>query len=83
VANYVALPRQRREFDSPLPLQVSKNEKGVLMENDDDAGPLTKEQQERLEKFIAQMNVYSQHQSVMAETRQADRGEKKSKNKKL
>lgn len=35
--------------------------------NDEDAGALSAEQKERLEKFVAHMNVFSQHKKVMAE----------------
>lgn len=37
------------------------------MEDDEDGDTLSKHQEEQLQKFIAQMNVYSQHKKVIAE----------------
>lgn len=38
------------------------------MDSDGDGDTLSKHQEEQVQKCIAQMNVYSQHKKVMAET---------------
>jgi hypothetical protein len=35
--------------------------------NEEDGDSLTKHQEEQLAKFVAQMNVFAQHQKVLAE----------------
>jgi hypothetical protein len=38
------------------------------MDSDGDGDTLSKHQEEQVQRLIAQMNVYSQHKKVMAET---------------
>lgn len=52
------------------------------MNNDEDGDTLSVSQEEQLQKFIAQMNVFSQHQKAMAEFTRPKQGKEKQKNKK-
>ena len=49
--------------------------------DDEDGDTLSKRQQEQLEKFIAHMNVFSQHQKAMAEFTRPKQGKVKIKKK--
>ena len=53
------------------------------MEDYEDGDTLSKHQEEQLQKFIAQLNVYSQHKKVMAETTRQAKEEEIIKNNKL
>jgi hypothetical protein len=54
-----------------IPLSAQRKNRGERklssMNNDEDGDTLSVSQEEQVQKFIAQMNVFSQHQKVMAE----------------
>jgi len=51
------------------------------MNDDEDGDTLSVNQEERLKKFIAHMNVFSQHQKAMAEFTRPKTGKRKNKQK--
>ena len=57
MAYYNTLPRYGREFDSPLLHRKRLERKEIMNKNE-----------EQIRKFIAHMNVFSQHQKAMEET---------------